>query len=199
LAVKPEGSTMFRLLRGRAASLGLVAALGFLLIVSLVVSAALTALGGMINAHFAFGAALLSMLNAAISFALLTVLFGAIYKVLPDRPLKWYDVWVGAAVAAALFTIGKSLIGWYIGSSAVASSYGAAGYYSAQIFLLGAEFTRAYCLHHGSQRDRPSDGPRPGGPSEEITGTRISNDRSKGDGVGELVCQTACNRWQVLK
>jgi membrane protein len=197
--VQPEGSTIFRLLRGRAASLGLVAALGFLLIVSLVVSAALTALGGMIDAHFTFGAAVLSVLNAAISFALLTVLFGAIYKVLPDRPLEWYDVWVGAAVTAALFTIGKSLIGWYIGSSAVASSYGAAGaliivllwvYYSSQIFLLGAEFTRAYCIHHGSQRDRPSDGPRPGGLSEEVTGTRVGDGRERislkpvGRGIG---------------
>jgi membrane protein len=150
---KPKGGTISRLLRARAASLGLVAALGFLLIVSLAVSAALTALGGLIDVHLPFGAALLGTLNAAISFALLTLLFAAIYKVLPDRPLHWKDVWVGATVTAALFTIGKSLIGWYIGSSAVASSYGAAGalivvllwvYYSSQVFLLGAEFTRAY-------------------------------------------------------
>jgi membrane protein len=90
------------------------------------------------------------------------VLFAAIYKVLPDRHLEWGDVIVGAIVTAILFTIGKSLIGWYIGSSAVASTYGAAGglivlllwvYYSAQIFLLGAEFTKVYANRHGSKQD----------------------------------------------
>ena len=162
---KPEGSTISRLVRARAASLGLVAALGFLLMVSLVMSAAITALGTFINAYLPFGGFILSVLNVVISFALLSVLFAAIYKVLPDRRLVWRDVWVGAAITAALFTVGKSLIGWYIGSSAVASSYGAAGaliivllwvYYSSEIFLLGAEFTRAYSLSHGSHRDAPA-------------------------------------------
>lgn len=162
---KLEGSAISRLVRARAASLGLVAALGFLLMVSLVTSAAITALGALIEAYLPFGKFLLGVLNAAISFALLSVLFAAIYKVLPDRSLEWRDVWVGSAITAALFTVGKSLIGWYIGSSAVASSYGAAGaliivllwvYYSSEIFLLGAEFTRAYSLRHGSQRDDPA-------------------------------------------
>jgi membrane protein len=162
---KPEGSTISRLVRARAASLGLVAALGFLLMVSLVMSAAITALGTFINAYLPFGEFILAVLNAVISFALLSVLFAAIYKVLPDRALEWRDVWVGSAITAALFTLGKSLIGWYIGSSAVASSYGAAGaliivllwvYYSSEIFLLGAEFTRAYSLRHGSQREAPA-------------------------------------------
>ena len=159
---KPEGSTISRLVRARAASLGLVAALGFLLMVSLVTSAAITALGTIINAYLPFGTFILSVLNVAISFSLISALFASIYKVLPDRRLEWRDVWVGAAVTAALFTVGKSLIGWYIGSSAVSSSYGAAGaliivllwvYYSSEIFLLGAEFTRAYSLRHGSRRD----------------------------------------------
>jgi membrane protein len=163
---KPEGSTVSRLVRARAASLGLVAALGFLLMVSLVVSAAVSALGDIIDAYLPFGKFIIAGLNFIISFALISLLFAAIYKVLPDRQLQWRDVWVGAVVTAALFTIGKSLIGWYIGSSAVASSYGAAGaliivllwvYYSAQIFLLGAEFTHTYSRHHGSQRESPAD------------------------------------------
>lgn len=161
-----EGSTVLRLVRARAASLGLVAALGFLLMVSLVFSAAISAFGHIVDAYLPFGKFILMALNFVISFALISLLFAAIYKVLPDRELGWRDVWVGAIVTAALFTIGKSLIGWYIGSSAIASSYGAAGalivvlfwvYYSSQIFLLGAEFTYAYSRRHRSQRDNPAD------------------------------------------
>jgi membrane protein len=151
--VQPSGTTLSRLVRARAASLGLVAALGFLLMVSLVVSAGLTAFGNYLNSLFSFGALVLSILNVAVSLLLISLLFAAIYKVLPDRHLQWRDVILGAVVTAVLFTIGKALIGWYIGSSAVASSYGAAGalivlllwvYYSAQIFLLGAEFTKVF-------------------------------------------------------
>lgn len=155
---EPKAGTVSRLVRARAASIGLVAALGFLLVVSLVVSAGLTALGGMIDAWLPFGEVLLSIVNFIVSLILLAVLFAAIFKVLPDRPIAWRDVMVGALITALLFTIGKSLIGWYLGSSAVASSYGAAGglivlflwvYYSAQIFLAGAEFTKAYATAHG--------------------------------------------------
>ena len=95
----------------------------------------------------------MTVLNVVVSITLISFLFAAIYKVLPDSTLEWGDVVVGAVVTAVLFTIGKSLISWYIGSSAVASSFGAAGglivlllwiYYSAQIFLIGAEFTKVY-------------------------------------------------------
>jgi membrane protein len=160
--VEPQGSSLSRLMRARAASLGLVAALGFLLLVSLIASAAISSLGNFINAHLPFGTIILSVINAVVSFALISVLFAAIYKVLPDRRLEWRDVGIGAVVTAALFTLGKSLIGWYIGTSAIASSYGAAGgllvillwvYYSSEIFLLGAEFTRAYSVRHGSRSD----------------------------------------------
>ena len=160
--VEPKGSSLSRLVRARAASLGLVAALGFLLLVSLVASAAISAAGNLLNAYLPFGEVLLALINGIVSFLLIAVLFGAIYKILPDRTLEWRDVRVGAIATAALFTIGKSLIGWYIGSSAVASTYGAAGgllvtllwvYYSSEIFLLGAEFTRAYALRHGSRSD----------------------------------------------
>jgi membrane protein len=159
--VKPRGTTTSRLLKARALSLGLVAALGFLLMVSLVVSTALTAFGSYLNARLPWGAAIMTVLNGFVSLALLAVIFAAIYKVLPDRDLRWGDVIAGALATAVLFVLGKSLIGWYIGSSAVASTYGAAGaliilllwvYYSAQIFLFGAEFTRAYTALHGSDR-----------------------------------------------
>jgi membrane protein len=124
---KPRGTTVSRLIRARAASLGLVAALGFLLLVSLVVSAALTAFGDYLNSILPFGRLILTVLNIVVSVTLISVLIAAIYKVLPDRHLEWRDVIVGAVVTAILFTVGKSLIGWYIGSSAVASTYGAAG------------------------------------------------------------------------
>jgi membrane protein len=158
---QPQGTTVTRLVRARAASLGLVAALGFLLIVSLVISAILSGLGGYIDAVLPFGALILHLLNFVISFALISVLFGAIYKVLPDVELSWRDVLVGAMVTALLFNVGKFLIGLYLAHSAVASSYGAAGalivvllwiYYSAQIFLLGAEFTKS----HASRRGTPA-------------------------------------------
>jgi membrane protein len=162
--VQPTGTTVSRLIRARAASLGLVAALGFLLMVSLVVSAALAAFANQINSILPFGRLLLSGLNFVVSLTLISVLFAAIYKVLPDRHLEWHDVGVGAVVTAVLFTIGKALIGLYIGRSAVASSYGVAGalivlllwvYYSAQIFLLGAEFTKVYANRHGSKQEKP--------------------------------------------
>jgi len=154
--VEPRTGTVSRLIRARAASLGLVAALGFLLLVSLVISAVLSSLGDYLNAILPFGEVILSILNFVVSLVLISVLFAAIYKVLPDHPISWRDVVTGAVVTALLFTVGKSLIGWYLGSSAVASSYGAAGgliilllwvYYSTQIFLLGAEFTRVYATY----------------------------------------------------
>lgn len=161
---KPRATTISRLIRARAASLGLVAALGFLLIVSLAVSAGLTAFGNYLDAIVPIGKLILPLLNFVVSLALLAVLFASIYKVLPDRRLEWRDVIIGAVVTSVLFTVGKSLIGWYLGSIAVASSYGAAGglivlllwvYYSVQIFLLGAEFTKIFANLHGSKQDQP--------------------------------------------
>ncbi len=160
---EPQGTTMSQLIRARALSLGLVGTLGFLLLVSLVISALLTALGDVINVFLPFGNLILSALNFGLSFVLISVLFAAIYKILPDKQLAWRDVIVGAVATAFLFTLGKSLIGLYIGSSTIASSYGAAGalivvllwiYYSAEIFLLGAEFTKVYASRHGSPQGR---------------------------------------------
>jgi membrane protein len=161
---KPKGTTVSRLIRARAASLGLVATLGFLLMVSLVVSTGLTAFGDYLDSLLPFGKVILTILNAVVSILLISLLFAAIYKILPDRKIEWHDVAVGALVTAILFTVGKSLISWYLGSSAVASSFGAAGglivlllwvYYSAQIFLLGAEFTKVFANRHGSKQDHP--------------------------------------------
>ena len=156
---QPQGITLSRLVRARAASLGLVAALGFLLLVSLVINTILSGLGSYIDAILPFGAWILQILEFIISFALISVLFGAIYKVLPDVELSWGDVLVGSVVTALLFNLGKFLIGLYLAHSATASSYGAAGaliilllwiYYSAQIFLLGAEFTKLYASRRGT-------------------------------------------------
>jgi membrane protein len=153
----PSGTTVAKLIRARAVSVGLVAALGFLLMVSLVVSAALTALGQQLSAVLPFGAVVLHIINIIVSLTFVTILLAAIYKVLPDTPIAWRDVILGAMVTAALFAVGKSLIGFYLGSSAIVSSYGAAGavivlllwiYYSAQIFLLGAEFTKTYARQY---------------------------------------------------
>ena len=148
---KPSDEPISALIRTRAASLGLVAALGFMLVVSLAASTALSALWQLFQGIFA-GKVLLAVLNAIVSLAIFTLLFTAIYKVLPDTTIPWRDLVLGAFVTAALFTVGKSLIGIYLGRAAPSSPYGAAGalivlmfwtYYSAQIFLFGAELTKA--------------------------------------------------------
>jgi membrane protein len=175
---EPKTGTISRLVRARTASLGLVAALGFLLMISLVVSTALNAFANYLNAILPFAHAVLVILNFVISYALLAVLFAAIYKVLPDRPLRWRDVIVGAMLTTLLFTIGKFLISLYLGSSSVASSYGAAGsliivllwvYYSAQLFLLGAEFTKAYAAYRPSGDGR-AQGRKTEPPSRRVGG-----------------------------
>ena len=145
-------------IRTRVLSVGLILALGFLLLVSLVISAALTALERFWGGEEVV-TVLVGWLNVALSFALVVALFGTIYKVLPSVRIAWRDVFIGAFVTALLFTIGKFVIGAYLGNSGLASTYGAAGsvvlllvwvYYSAQIFLLGAEFTRSYAHQLGS-------------------------------------------------
>ena len=150
--VKAPDQPVLLMLRARAASLGLVAALGFLLIVSLAASTALAALGTYLDSRTSFAPLLLAALNTLLSLGLFTLLFAAIYKVLPDTPIRWREVGIGALITAVLFTVGKSLIGWYLGTTAASSGYGAAGalvlvllwaYYCAQIFLFGAELTRA--------------------------------------------------------
>ena len=158
--VKPGQSTMTRLVRARLASLGLVIAFGFVLMVSLAVSAALAALSTFLQGVFPAMEAALAVADFMLSIVLLSALFAAVYKVLPDTPIAWRDVAVGAVFATLLFAGGKYLIALYVGGSDIASSFGAAGalivllvwiFYSAQIFLLGAEFTRAWACVYGSR------------------------------------------------
>ena len=150
------------LIRTRLLSFGMVLSIGFLLLVSLVVSTALAALGKWWGAMFGGWEFLLQVLNLAISFAAITLLFALIYKMLPRVKVAWHDVWIGAAVTSLLFTLGKFAIGLYLGKSEVTSGFGAAGsvavllvwvYYSAQIFLLGAEFTWVYAHEVGSLKN----------------------------------------------
>lgn len=162
-----EESGVASFVRTRFLSLSLLAAMGFLLLVSLSVDTALTAIGGYIKYALPIVAVALQILNFLLSLAVSTLFFAVIFKVLPDVPIAWRDVWTGALVTAVLFSLGKFVIGLYLGKSGVASSYGAAGsiitillwvYYSSQILLFGAEFTKAYSETHGSRagEDEPA-------------------------------------------
>jgi membrane protein len=161
---KPRQSGIVNLVRTRLLSFGLVLVLAFLLLISLVISAALAVLERFIGGFWAQAAFVFTPVASLMSFCIIACLFAVIYKMLPSIRLSWRDVWVGALGTAGLFTLGKYLIGAYLGNSAVANSYGAAGsvvavllwvYYSAQIFFLGAEFTRQYALWFGSLRSAP--------------------------------------------
>jgi len=156
---KPHQSAFSVLLSTRLLSFGMVLVLAFLLLVSLVVSAALAMLERYAHGALRSSAAILATLSSIVSFGVIACMFAVIYKTLPEAPLSWRDVWIGAAFTAGLFSLGKYAIGLYLGNSGVASSFGAAGslialllwvYYSAQIFFLGAEFTRQYALWFGS-------------------------------------------------
>jgi membrane protein len=162
--------------QSRFLSFAMILGIGFLLLVSLLVSAAIAAAGKFFGQFLPAPESLLHLASLALSFVVITVLFALLYKIVPDTRIEWRDVGVGAAVTSALFSMGKFLIGYYIGKSGVGSAYGAAAslvvflvwiYYSAQIFLLGAEFTRVYADRRGSrsapsQRAAPSQSePRP--------------------------------------
>ena len=170
---RKKSSGWWNLLRSRVLSFGMILGVSFLLMVSLVVSALLSALGKLWL--FQGWESLAHILDIAVSFVLVTVLFALIYKLIPRVRIHWRDVWVGAAVTAALFAVGKLLIGLYIGKSSVASAFGAAGslvvmmvwvYYSAQIFLLGAEFTWVYAHSYGSRRGQRRPRPEESAPVE---------------------------------
>jgi len=157
-------SGVWSLLRMRLLSFGMIMAIGFLLMVSLVASAALAALGKVWGPLFADWELMGHLIDFVLGFATITLAFALIYKIMPRVHIQWRDVWIGAAVTALLFTIGKLLIGLYIGKSGVTSVFGAAAslavlllwvYYSAQIFLMGAEFTWVYAHTFGSLRHEP--------------------------------------------
>jgi membrane protein len=152
------------MLRARLLSFGLVLGVGFLLLVSLIISAGLEALGTWFGGFVSDWHAVVLSLDIVLGFAITTVLFAMIYKYVPRQQFAWGDVWVGALVTTVLFAIGKQIIVVYLGRVAFASAYGAAGsfvvlllwvYYSAQIFLFGAEFTYVYAHEHGSGRRAP--------------------------------------------
>jgi membrane protein len=159
----PKGASWWDLVRTRLLSFGLILVLAFLLMVSLVINAALNVVQDYFSGMWQTATVLLSWLAAVISFLVIAVLFAVIYKLLPRIKLSWHDVTIGALGTAALFTLGKFVIGLYIGNSGVTSGFGAAGslialllwvYYSAQIFFLGAEFARQYALQLGSLRGK---------------------------------------------
>ncbi|HAR64079.1 MAG: ribonuclease BN [Candidatus Margulisiibacteriota bacterium] len=162
--IRPEesGGGIWGTIKKRVLSFGLVLSLGFLLLVSLLISAALSAFNSYLSGLFPGADVLLFILNFVISLGIITIFFALIFKYLPDVvDIEWRDVWVGAFITSLLFTIGKFLIGFYLGSSGVSSTYGAAAsivvillwiYYASQIILLGAEFTKFYAISYGSRR-----------------------------------------------
>jgi membrane protein len=158
---RKKTSGWWNLVRSRLLSFGMILGIAFLLTVSLVMSALFSALGKLWGPAFREWETLAHVIDVSVSFGMVTVLFAMIYKFIPRVQIAWRDVWVGAGVTAVLFAVGKLLIGLYLGKSTVASAFGAAGslavmmvwvYYSAQVFLLGAEFTWIYAHAYGSRR-----------------------------------------------
>ena len=153
---KPHGNVTW-FVKKRLLSFAMIIGIGILLLAALIVSAALSVLGTLFGGIFT--KVVLHVLNIVATYGVVTMLFAMIFNILPDVTIKWRDVWVGAAITALLFTVGKFLIGLYLGRSVLGTTYGAAGsvivfmvwiYYSTQIFLLGAEFTQVYASHMGS-------------------------------------------------
>jgi len=158
--VEPKpGRGIWGTVKDRFISFTMVLGVAFMLLVSLVISAALSAAGHFFQSALPGGEAAWQILNFCVSLGVITVLFALIFKVVPDVDIRWADVWIGAAVTALLFSIGKFALGLYLGKSSITSSYGAAGslvalaiwvYYAAQILFLGAEFTRVQARRHGT-------------------------------------------------
>jgi len=158
--VQPKpGRGILGIIRDRSLSFGFILVVGFLLLVSLLLTAGIAFVGKQFGAMVPGMEALIQILNSILSLAVITLLFGMMFKILPDANIAWRDVWIGAFITALLFTLGKFALGFYLGRSGVASSYGAAGslivlllwvYYSSQIVFFGAEFTQVYANRFGS-------------------------------------------------
>ena len=158
---KPQPRSFWlSMLISRLLSFSLVIALGFLMLASLIVSAGINAFSGYLQLVAGATGPILALISFATSFIILTILFALLFRVVPSAPVTWRDVWLGSVITSILFSIGKFLIGLYLGNSGVASSYGAAGslvviliwvYYSAQILLFGAEVTRLHSIRHAEQ------------------------------------------------
>jgi membrane protein len=186
---KSEG-VLLGAIKQRFLSFSLVLGTGFLLLLSLITSAALVAVQSFMGHVFTWPVFLLESVDFFLSVAAITLLLAMIFKLLPNTQIAWKDVWIGAAIASLLFTIGKMLIGSYLGGSAVGSVYGAVSaplvvlvwiYYSAQIFLFGAEITHTYANKHGSRVESASHTAIPGrvgSKSDRITSSRLSTNGS---------------------
>lgn len=157
----PETGGFIHAINTRLLSFGMVLGVGFVLMVSLILSAGLSALGKWWTPFFRGWETMVTVINLGLSFMVTTAMFALIFKVMPRVRMHWREVWIGATITAILFTFGQFLIGFYIGTSGVASSFGAAGslvallvwvYYSAQVFLMGAELTKAYSYIFGSRK-----------------------------------------------
>jgi membrane protein len=194
------GQGVWGFVRQRFISFAMVLSIGFLLLVSLVISAVVTSLTQFMGSFLGGAEIVAHVLDLFVSFILVTALFAMIYKFLPDVRIQWRDVWIGAALTSVLFTVGKFLIGLYLGHSGVSSAYGAAGslitvllwvYYSSLIFFLGAEFTQVYASQYGSGvtptenaeplgLNRKRETPPPERRSDERTGSRIGKGHPNG-------------------
>ena len=176
---REPGRGLRNFIKDRLLSFALIVGIGFLLLVSLVLSAGLSALDNFMVVLVPAQETIWQGINFVVSFGVITLLFALIFKVLPDVKIAWRDVWIGAIITALLFNVGKLLIGLYLGRSSVTSAYGAAGslvivllwvYYSAQILFFGAKFTQIYANKHGS-RFKPKSG------AEEVTLKEVVSER----------------------
>ncbi len=167
--VSSKRHPLFIIIKERALSFAMIFVVGFLLLISFVLSAAVAVASHFLNAWVPGLDGIWELTNTGLSLLVVTALFAIIFKILPDVKIAWKDVWLGAILTALLFVLGKFLLGFYFGRSAVGSSYGAAGplliilvwvFYSAQIFFFGAEFTRVYAVRFGSHR-KPDPSPLP--------------------------------------
>ncbi len=202
---RKKASGIMGFLKERFLSVAMVLGIGFLLLVTLVFDAAISAMGNYLDRRFPGGEALLQALQLVVSFGLVTVLFAAIFRFLPDIRPAWRDVWFGAIFTSALFTIGKFGLSIYLGKAAIGSSFGAAGslvillvwvYWSAQILFLGAEFTQVYARTYGSmagdtskqearaQANRPEDRPKEAEPVSVVPAPAYAKVQKSGGGGG---------------
>ncbi|WP_395740882.1 YihY/virulence factor BrkB family protein [Prosthecobacter sp.] len=185
--VPPREFPWRALIRGRLLSFAMVFALGFLMLISLVLSAGIAAMSARMELWAPGFGMIWESANSLVSFLVITLLFAAIYRYLPDVRIAWYDVWTGAALTALLFVLGKYLLGIYIGHTAFASAYGAVGslviilawiFYSSLIFFFGAEFTCAFARRHGSHCSRPALHSTSGQPSPSRDGASPDSPRT---------------------
>jgi len=178
-----QGESVWKILKDRLISLLAVFGTAFLLLVSLVISAGISGAGTTLEHFLPVPEFLLHIINFLVSFAIITLLFAMIYKLLPDISIEWGDVWIGAIITSFLFTIGKFLIGLYLGKSEVGLAYGAASslmvilvwvYYASQIFLFGAEFTAVYAASHGSRLQLAKNAHKETAPVPDVPPRRVA-------------------------